>query len=462
MPNKNPLRRLSVALRLTEAYEPTHIPASSSSRSSLSVYLANAKANYLKDIKEDPKKGAGWTVVMGNEAGDLDSVASSIAFAWIQSEIHKQPTIPLIQVERADLNLRVENLYALSLAGLSPTQDDLLTMTELSDFKPFPSQMFALVDHNRLGSAFSLDNPRAEVIAVVDHHQDEGLYPQANPRIISPSGSCSSHVATLCPSELPEELATLLLTAIIIDTDGLKPGGKAIDLDRASAVSLASKSTMANFIPPPSALSPIDRPNPNALYDCQVIKELTTTLITKKSDVSHLRAFDLLRRDYKEATYTLTWAPGQPSIKAGLSTVPLRLKAWGSNGRLEADAITWMRRRGVTILGVLTSFHETKVNTFTRNGKGKHKREMAWIVLEETELSPIPSSSDSLCALVLANRLWAGLEANDDIKVQKYKKFDLQKTGNLPPTSKAMVYKQGNAHATRKIIAPILKNILEG
>ena len=363
-------------------------------------------------------------------------------------------------MERADLNLRPENLYATSLAGLSETQDELLTLTELVDFKPLPSETFVLVDHNRLGPSFALDNPKAEVIAVVDHHEDEGLYPQANPRIISPAGSCSSHIATLCPPELPEELATLLLTAILIDTDGLKPGGKAIDLDRSSALSLATKSTIANLIPPLSALSPIDRPNPNALYDCQTIKELTNTLSAKKSDVSRLGALDLLRRDYKEATYTLNWAPGKPTIKAGLSSVPFRLKTWGSNGRLETDAVTWMQRREITILGVLASFKDTKGNKFTKTGKGKHKREMAWIVLEQTELSHT-SSGDGLTVSVLADRLWAGLEANDEIKVQKYKKFDLHKAGKLPPTSKARVYKQGNAHASRKAIAPILKNILE-
>ena len=364
-------------------------------------------------------------------------------------------------MERADLNLRAENLYALSLAGLNETQDELLTLTELVDFKPFPSQTFVLVDHNRLGSSFTLDNPKAEVIAIVDHHEDEGLYPHTNPRIISPAGSCSSHITTLCPPELPAELATLLLTAILIDTDGLKPGGKAIDVDRSSALTLATKSTISNVIPPLSALSPIDRPNPNALYDCQSIKELTSTLSTKKSDVSHLGALDLLRRDYKEATYTLTWVPGKPTIKAGLSTVPLRLKAWGSDGRLETDAVTWMQRRGITILGVLTSFRDTKGNKFTKTGKGKHKREMAWIVLEETELSHISSSSDGLTVTVLADRLWAGLEANAELKVQKYKKFDLQKAGILPPTSKARVYQQDNASASRKIIAPLLKNILE-
>jgi exopolyphosphatase len=75
MPNNRPLaplRRLSVVLRLSEAYSPTHVlPPTPSSRSPLSAYLANVKASYLKDIKEDPKKGAGWTVVMGNEAGGM-------------------------------------------------------------------------------------------------------------------------------------------------------------------------------------------------------------------------------------------------------------------------------------------------------------------------------------------------------------------------------------------------------
>ena len=75
MPNNRPLaplRRLSVVLRLSEAYSPTQVlPPTPSSRSSLSAYLANVKNSYLKDIKEDPKKGAGWTVVMGNEAGGM-------------------------------------------------------------------------------------------------------------------------------------------------------------------------------------------------------------------------------------------------------------------------------------------------------------------------------------------------------------------------------------------------------
>jgi hypothetical protein len=64
---KNPLRRLSVALRLTEAYQPAE--TASTPTTSLSLFLSNSKAAFLKDVKEDRAKAAGWTVVMGNEAG---------------------------------------------------------------------------------------------------------------------------------------------------------------------------------------------------------------------------------------------------------------------------------------------------------------------------------------------------------------------------------------------------------
>jgi exopolyphosphatase len=305
MTKNSPLRRLSVALKLRQAFDPPQ-PVTSADAPSISQFLRAAKDSFLKDVKEDPAKAAGqWTVVMGNEAGDLDSIASSIAYAWVLSEVKKIPAIPLVQVQHDDLNLRPENIYAFKLAGLTESLEELLTSSDVSEFKPFPSQKFALVDHNRLGSTFSLDNPTAEVVSVIDHHEDEKLYLNASPRIIAPCGSCASHVATQFPPEPLPDLALLLLTAILIDTDGLKPGGKAVQTDRDSALFLAPKSSIANSIPPLSALSPIDHPNPDALYEAQAIKDLTKALRDRKSDVSHLSGFDLLRRDYKEYSHTL-------------------------------------------------------------------------------------------------------------------------------------------------------------
>ncbi|KAJ7099687.1 hypothetical protein C8R44DRAFT_353809 [Mycena epipterygia] len=441
------LRRLSTALKLGKPYTPPAPDASS-----LAQFLVTAKEKYLRDIRATPSKGSEWTVVMGNEAGDLDSVASSIAYAWVQSEIQKRPSIPLIQTARDDFNLRAENIYALKLAGITDPAQQLLSITEIQDVKPFPSSSFALVDHNRLGNSFSADNPTANVVTVIDHHEDEGLYTDsANPRKVAPAGSCSSHVANLYPKEtqIPKELATLLLSAILIDTGGLRAGGKALQADRDAASYLIPLSTLADSI---SGLSKDSPPNPETLSDIPEVKRLSDDLADKKSDVSHLGAWDLLRRDYKEYTYTLNWHPSAPAIKAGLSTVPVKLKSWGSGGKLETEAQRWMAHQGLSVLGVLTSFRAT--SKFGKSGKGKHRREMAWFVRDGSE-------SQTLQLDDIAARLWKGLEANEEIRVTKHKKMSLGNSPDIPPTVRAMVYKQGNAAATRKTAAPLLRALLE-
>jgi exopolyphosphatase len=377
------------------------------------------------------------------------------------SEVNKTPAVPLIQVERPDLNLRPENIYALNLAGLSDPLDELLTLTEVSEFKPFPSYKFALVDHNRLGSTYSLDNPKAEVVAVIDHHEDEKLYPKASPSIIESVGSCTSLVATQLPPEPLPDLALLLLTGVLIDTDGLKHGGKAKQTDRDSALLLTSKSTIANSIPALSADDRlIDIPNPDVIFESQAIKDLTKCLEDKKADVSKLGAFDLIRRDYKEYTHPLPWVAGSPSIKVGLSTVPSALKSWGTDGKLEEAAVRWIKQRKITALGICTSFRDTQI--IGKKGKGKHKREQAWIILTEPELAGI--ANEGLTADILAKRLWAGLEAAEtpSLELGKYKKFSyLEKGKRLPAESRARAYKQGNVDANRKVIAPLVKSILE-
>ncbi|THV05745.1 DHH phosphoesterase [Dendrothele bispora CBS 962.96] len=431
------------------------IVTASAPSSVLADFLSTSKTKYLNEVQTTTDKADDWTVVMGNEAGDLDSIASSIAYAYFQSKIHKKPTIPLIQIGRDDLGLRGENIYALELAGIAKPEEQLLLSSDFTSVDPFPSHRFALVDHNRLGPAYVSEN--AQVDGIIDHHADEGLYTDTtitNPRIITPAGSCTSLIAaslflpvdtenaTSEVDPLPKELAILLLSALLIDTDGLKPSGKAIDVDRQAALFLASK---AEFLPNSSFSS-------SSLHESDIIQTLADNLMERKFDLSHLSPNDHLRRDYKEYTYSVPWASSNVSepiqLKAGLSTVPAALSSWAAGGVLEREGEKWMKERSLSILGVLTSYRRAPKH---EGGKGKHEREMAWII-----------RTDSLQAMdwdLLEERLWSGLKASAELEVKKHKDFVIDDNGES--NLRIKVFTQ-NPKATRKVSAPVLKGIMEG
>ena len=369
--------------------------------------------------------------------------------------MHNKPSIPLLQLERDDLDLRAENTYALSLAGITQPKEQLLFLTDLAPFSltapttAFPSHTFALVDHNTLASAYTFQNPLATVTAVLDHHADEGNHLNASSRVIVPSGSCTSHVSTLFPPDIPATLATLLLTAILIDTNGLKPGGKALELDRSAAGFLLPRSTLASSLSPASISSSHTDASAQseALYNTTAIKDLTHNLKALKERVDHLCARDLLRRDYKE--YVLD-VPGVGSVRAGLASVPVRLRDW----KLQDAACAWMEEREIQVLGVLTSFRGGK------KGKGKFKREMAWVVYDGRKNDK--ENRVPIDVTALAKKLFEGIERSEELKAKlKKKKYDLEQSGNLPGGARSRIYNQGNANANRKVIAPVMKSILE-
>ncbi|KAG1814281.1 uncharacterized protein BJ212DRAFT_1447584 [Suillus subaureus] len=317
----------------------------------------------------------GWTVVMGNEAGDLDSLASALGYAWLRSNTSGK-VIAYITTPEDDFVLRAENLHALGLAGINYPFEELYCSSDLR------VSQFALVDHNDLHTRYA--SPTARVVAVIDYHEDEGQYKDTtDPRIVEPAGSCSSLVARvyqLSPNLfIPAELSTLLLSAILIDTQGLKEGGKALDIDREAAA----------FLIPQSLLDTMNKSPHHQINNHQLPPPFQ-----KKLSVSHLSTRDLLWRDYKEEG------------KAGAT---LDIKA----------------------------------------DEG------------------------------IAEKLWQGLESSEELKLKRldFSKFGANATEESEDEDAEEVttdearfgesyvtkaYKQGNASATRKQTAPILRRLMEG
>lgn len=450
----------------------------------LSQYLREKKAQFFKD------DGKGWTIVVGNEAGDLDTIASSIGLAWYYHSQADENAIALLPTARTDFALREENTYALALAGITSPWDELLCPEDLSTNTRFTS--YALVDHNTLQDRHS--SPDARVIAVVDHHEDEGKYRDtASPRVIQPAGSCASLVTGLLMSrfvqgngvDVPPQLASILSSAIAIDTHGLRKDGKALDVDRDAAswlfryVQMPSQrpdSTQEGTTVDPATTHGFP-PNPEGISEHEWMHALGGDLNSRKHAIFHLSTRDLLRRDYKQSSLDLVSQGQSGTIQAGLATVPLPLRTYFSSGSATVidQTVAWMEECKLSILGVLTTYGSKKAN--------KARREELWIV---NELAGDHEQQG------LARTLFDGLEANQTLRLRRAtfsqialgssehssgnehdsdetqdedESDPLHVTGDdspFKPPFIARVYKQMNIAASRKSIAPVLKEVLGG
>ena len=234
----------------------------------------------------------------------------------------------------------------------------------------------------------------------------------------------------------PREIASLLLCAIFLDTKGLKVGGKAVPLDHRAAEFLLPKSTFASS------------PDLNS----NELQTLIQTLDERKRSVNHLSSRDLLRRDYKEYTFD---SPSYSShgIFVGLATVPLSPKDWlqkEPSPKFWESLDAWIDERGLDALGVLCTYHSPK--------SGKHKRQNFWAVKHGCE--------------DLRRALWEGMEASEELRLERRnmgKKslsegMKRQPDGDILTANRSVcrAWKQRNAKATRKVIAPLVKKIIEG
>ena len=271
-------------------------------------------------------------LVVGNEAGDLDSLACAIAFAYLAQANDSAPWVPIVQTPRADLVLRPENLRVLAHCGIDPAH--LCCVDELPKLLP-ASTCVVLVDHNRATGPFR----DANVVRIIDHHNDEHAHGEALRTIYAPgdAGSCASVLATHMLERsrgVDRTVADLLYSAILVDTIGLSArAGKAQACDLAARDLLAPASSWA-------------RSDAAELW--------FDALQHTKNDVSHLSTSEKLRRDYKAFECAARNAPRTWHIGTASTTEPL--SAWSPTPHFFEDLDAFARARSLHALVVLTSY----------------------------------------------------------------------------------------------------------
>jgi len=284
----------------------------------LQEYLFSSKAT-----KDTAKR-----VIMGNEAADLDSMASSIAYGYLLSlQGASGVVLPVMPICRADFVLRPEAVYLFGEAGIE--LDDIVFFDEV-DFDALMEEGagLVLVDHNKLGPEFT--HYSSNVVGVVDHHKDEGLYGDAEPRVIQTTGSTTSLVAMEFQKEgvaFSEALAILLGGTILLDTVNLsRKAGRVTDLDVA----------VANILLP---LCPLPG------------DELFVNIQGAKFDIRGFSTVDLLRKDYKEFHFT--------TVRCGIASVVLPVSRWKQmDGDLFSAFVNFAAARKLDVLLSMNAFRD--------------------------------------------------------------------------------------------------------
>lgn len=327
-------RQKSVLFEMWPHMKRTNSLSLETRRSSIQDRSLGNFADYLEGIKSAlQERGQPITVVFGNEAGDLDSMASALSVAYFKHCValsdktkEQRVFVPMINIPRTDLRLRPEVIRAFEIAF----REDAAEMLQASDLFariPFRDEVMLdvlaerndlhiiLTDHNRLApfqSAFG-----DKVSGIYDHHADEGMYKKSYDRVIDSVGSCCTLAARLWMEEpdlmvtyMPRELSLLLLEAIIVDTASLS-----------SSVTTETDKSAAKFL--------YQRLGRDRSRDArkEYYKALADEMSSAKKLLRQLKSDELLRRDCKEIEVE--------SVKIAISTISWSID--GSDGWIARD-----------------------------------------------------------------------------------------------------------------------------
>ena len=356
--------------------------------------------HFLFDSKFSFNKKGTVCLVMGNEAADLDSMASSVVYAYYLQSLNndeKSIYVPLINIPKEDFKLRTEAVYLFAEAGIEI--DNLIFSDEINIEEISKSEKLniILVDHNRISA--KLENYSGNVIEVVDHHKDEGIY-ESSMTTIEPVGSCATLVTEKITenniSFIDEKTAQLMAGTILLDTVNFNPDAKrTTDKDVKMAEYLLS-----NF--------KLDRDN------------LFEKLQFEKFNTSSLSTTDLLRKDYKE------WKLGDKMC--GFSSALLPASKWiAKDSSISSNISDYCKKNNLDILFIMIAYTEPE---FTR------------------ELILFSDDSD------LRKNIIKCMEDND---------LQLKSMDNIKNSDpeKMDIFAQKNAAYSRKKLQPVIQEFLE-
>eukprot|EP01063_Lacrimia_lanifica_P016017 TRINITY_DN22644_c0_g1_i1.p2 TRINITY_DN22644_c0_g1~~TRINITY_DN22644_c0_g1_i1.p2 ORF type:complete len:413 (+),score=164.65 TRINITY_DN22644_c0_g1_i1:38-1276(+) len=326
-------------------------------RMGAAVMLSAHDVNTLLEEGLSPNTG----IVLGNESCDMDSIISSIVYAAYLTYVKNERYVPVLNIPREDLALRVEAVWALTDAGIDV--DKLLFFPEL-DLDAVDKVV--LVDHNELPAG----NPAAcaladKVVEIIDHHEDKHVRGAAVERaVVKVCGSCASLVAMTVmggdaghdqavpdPGAVPREgavcapapeLARLLLITVLLDTVMHSEKAKKSTMLDVFITAMMASLGFAQFDEHPKEMQTL------------LLEETFKKAERARFDVSRLTLPQTLRKDYKQ------WKWGATTV--GIAAVTEPFTAFDAKGDVQKECDEFRAARGLDLLLIMGLYRDAEDN----------------------------------------------------------------------------------------------------
>ncbi|KAL9184714.1 hypothetical protein ACHAXT_012684 [Thalassiosira profunda] len=370
-------------------------------------------------------------LVIGNDAGDADSIISAIALAYIESH-NGDEMMPIVSIpkdiferERPEVNL------LLQLAGIDDPSNKLLFLDDLKAIRAndasagLPSRALSLVDHNTLNESLERYHKKLLVTEIVDHHEDRGQYMETcsgNRRTVAfdDGRALVASTATLvaerlrtCCQEKPysASLGMILIGTILLDSVNLDESiGKVTQRDMEAVDDLLSNTEWG--------AAPVDT------------DDLFNKLQRAKYDSHFWESLPVgraLAYDYKEFR-----SRGKRSSPFGVSTILMPGLDFMSKDNFCKATATFMESHHVAFLGVMFAFYDAE---------GAFHRQLAFVTTRRG------ASLDKFAEKLEYDSVDLQLE-----EVKLAPDFDCKRH--------VLLFEQKNLAPSRKQIGPLLEAIL--
>lgn len=372
---------------------------------------------YARNVYCNMCKGKAIDIVIGNSGGDMDSVISSIGYSYFSYLKDESRIIfPVVSFPRDELKLRRDIEFALKKVGLE--DEDLIFYDELlQDYNHGNNNNrqlvnITLVDHNEIdqqGVKNIVANGNGVICGIIDHHVDLMKYMDAKPRIVEKCGSCSSLVFDYWRDVFSERYGEIDDNTKDLKMKELQFLLTAIAIDTDNLTHRVEET---------------DRSVYKKLFEKWITRKelncLGEEVKAEKLNISGLSMYDLLRKDYKEYEYKIEdRITGKLGISSIASSFSRLFKIYG-HGCITEAVFAWSKDKGLTKTVIMTSDVDEV--------SGQFERGIAFF-------PPTGISSHLI----------------ESLKLQSPNTVD----------NSLLVYKQLDLSKSRKVVAPVILQVLD-